>query len=294
MEEIIVLDKSANNGIKNKIYTIREVQVMLDRDLAELYGVSTKRLNEQVRRNIERFPNDFMFTLTEKEFKNWRSQFATSKGDKMGLRRPPYAFTEQGVAALSGVLRSKKAIEVNIQIMRAFIAMRKILIENAHLFQQINLVKQKLLEHDSKFEQVFKAIEDKSIKPSKGIFFDGQIFKAYKFISDLVRNTKKSIILIDNYIDDSVLTLFSKKKEEVRITIYTKNISKQLRLDVEKFNAEYGNLEIKKFTKSHDRFLILDDKDVYHIGASLKDLGKKWVAFSKFDKEALNLSDKLR
>ncbi|MBT6774899.1 ORF6N domain-containing protein [Candidatus Woesearchaeota archaeon] len=282
-----------NDLIKNKIYTIRGLQVMLDFDLAELYNVEIKRLNEQVKRNIGRFPDNFMFQLTFSEYNSLRSQFATLESRRGEHRKYlPFAFTEQGVAMLSGVLRSSTAVNVSIQIMNTFVAMRKFLLTNAQLFQRIDQTEQKLLEHDHKFEQVFSLIEDKSIKPEKGIFFDGQIFDAYKFVSDLIRSAKKSIVLVDNYVDDSVLTLFSKRDKDVEVNIYTKEISKQLKLDLTKYNSQYPLITIKEFKNSHDRFLIIDD-NVYHFGASLKDLGKKWFAFSKFDKEAFGLLERL-
>lgn len=283
----------STDNIKNRIYTIRNMQVMLDRDLAYLYGVETRLLNQAVKRNIERFPEDFMFQLTDEDMLNWRSQIVMSIKDKMGLRRNPYAFTEQGVAALSGILKSPKAVEINIQVVRAFVAMKRFINSNALVFQRLDKVEIKQLEHDKKFDEVFDAIQSKGIKPEKGIFFDGQVFDAYKFVSDLIKSANKSIILIDNYIDDSVLTLFSKKNKNVHVTIFTKDISKQLLLDLDKYNSQYPLIEIKEFEKSHDRFLIIDNKEVYHFGASLKDLGKKWFAFSKFDKEAFTLLDRL-
>ncbi len=279
--------------IKSKIYTIRDLQVMLDTDLAELYKVETRVLNQAVRRNIDRFPKDFMFQLNNEEFENWKSQIVTSHSIKMGLRKKPLAFTEQGVAALSGVLRSSKAVEINIQIVRAFVAMRRFISSNAQIFHRLDSVEQKQIEHDKKFNKIFDAIQSKEITPKKGIFFDGQIFDAYKLISDIIRSANKSIVLIDNYIDDSVLILFSKRKKDVKVTIFTKNISKQLLLDLDKYNVQYPTIEIKEFKKAHDRFIIIDNKEVYHLGASLKDLGKKWFAFSKFNKDALKLLNKL-
>ncbi len=280
------------NSIQNKIYLIRGVQVMLDKDLAELYEVKAIRLREQVKRNSERFPQDFMFQLTDSEVELMVSQNAIASKKHLGGYLP-YAFTEQGVANLSSVLTNEKAIEVNIHIMRTFVAMRKFLASNAQIFQRLDSVEIKQLEHDQKFKEVFDAIQSKDIKPDKGIFFDGQIFDAYKFVSDLIRTANHSIILIDNYIDDSVLTLFSKRNKDVQVTIFTKEITKQLSLDLIKYNSQYHPIEVKEFTPSHDRFLIIDNKEVYHFGASLKDLGKKWFAFSKFDKEAFKLRDKL-
>lgn len=329
MDENNSLALSTNN-IKSRIYTIRGVQVMLDADLAELYDVKTQNLNKAVKRNIERFPREFMFQLTEQEYNSLRSQFATSSGEPLrcqigtlekigtenlmrqfttanrqnlkfqigtsrwgGKRKRSYAFTEQGVAMLSGVLKSKTAVKISIQIMSAFVAMRKFIASNAQIFQRLDNVERKHIEYDQKFEQVFDAIQSKDIKPEKGIFFDGQIFDSYKFVSDIIRTANKSIILVDNYIDDSVLTLFSKRNKNVTVTIFTKKIPKQLSLDLTKYNSQYPAIEIKMFQKSHDRFLIIDNKEVYHLGASLKDLGKKWFAFSKFYKEAFNLLNKL-
>ena len=296
----------SSNSIKDKIHTIRGLQVMLDRDLAELYGVLTGNLNKAVKRNIERFPKDFMFQLTEDESKNLKFQFGISSDDSLrfqngilkkerGKHRKylPYAFTEQGVATLSGVLKSPKAVEINIQIVRAFVSMRKFIASNAQIFQRLDTVEKKQLEHDGKFNKIFDAIESKDIKAEKGIFFDGQIFDAYTFISDIVRSARKSIILIDNYIDDSVLILFNKRNECVEVKIFTKEISKQLRLDLKKHNSQYPPIGIQEFNRSHDRFIIIDNKEVYHFGASLKDLGKKWFAFSKFDKEAFKLLERL-
>ena len=281
------------NQIKNKIYTIRGLQVMLDRDLAELYNVKTKRLNEQVKRNLERFPQGFMFQLTNSEFELLRSQIATSSSDWGGIRKLPYVFTEQGVAMLSGVLKSETAVRISIQIMNAFVSMRKFIASNAQIFQRLGNVEKKQIEYDKKFNQIFDAIESKDIKPEKGIFFNGQIFDSYQFVSDIVRSAKKSIVLIDNFVDDTVLTLFSKRNKDVNATIFTKGISKQLVLDLKKYNSQYSQIAIKEFKNSHDRFLIIDNKEVYHFGASLKDLGKKWFAFSKFDKESFKILKRL-
>ena len=284
----------STESIKNKIHTIRGIQVMLDEDLAELYNVETKQINRAVKRNKERFPQNFLFQLTTSEYDSLRFQNGTlNKGRGMHRKYLPYAFTEQGVAMLSGVLKSDTAIKVSIQIMNAFVSMRKFLLNNAQIFQRLDKTELKLLVHDNKFEKVFNLIQSKDIKPEKGIFFDGQIFDAYKFFSDIIRTANDSIILIDNYIDDSVLTLFAKRNKNVEVTIFTKEISKQLSLDLKKYNSQYPHIEIKEFKDSHDRFMIIDHKEVYHFGASLKDLGRKWFAFSKFDKDALALIDKL-
>lgn len=273
--------------IENRIYTIRGVQVMVDRDLAELYGVETKRLNEAVKRNIERFPEKFRFQLTEDE-----KLKLVANCDRFRLLKHsssnPFVFTEQGIAMISAILRSETAIEVSIRIMEAFVAMRKYLVANAQLFQRIDRLEMSQLETNHKLDVIFKQLEDKTIKDNQGVFFDGQIFDAYVFISRLIKQARREIILIDNYVDETVLTILDKRAECVRATIYTHTVTKQLQLDVDKHNSQYQSIAIKSFRESHDRFICIDEK-VYHIGASLKDLGKKWFAFSLM--EDLNPSD---
>ncbi len=276
-------------NIESLIIMLRGQQTLLDRDLAMLYGVETRRLNEQVQRNIERFPEDFMFQLTKEEFENWKSQFATSNSIKMGARKRPYAFTRNGIAMLSSVLRSQTAVDVNISIMRAFTATQQFFAANAQMFQRIEVIEHNQLalaarqqDTDKKVEQIFNRLDDRSKTPTQGIFYDGQIFDAYTFVSDLIRSAKKSIVLFDNYVDDTVLTMLDKRKNKVTATIYTKSIPKQLSLDLAKHNAQYQPIEVKVFGKVHDRFLCIDNT-VYHIGASLKDLGKKWFAFTKME-----------
>lgn len=269
--------------IQPMIKVIRGQQVMLDSDLSALYGVETRRLNEQVKRNIERFPDDFMFQLRKEELDNLMSQNATSSWG--GTRKLPYAFTEQGIAMLSSVLKSQTAVEVNIRIMRAFITMRRFIATNAQLFQRLETIEYHQLEMkqhqevtDRRIDEVFKHL-DADIPPMQGIFYDGQVFDAYRFVSDLIRKAKQSIVLIDNYVDDTVLTLLDKRSEGVSATIYTQRISSRFQLDVDRHNSQYPLIEIKRFNKAHDRFLLIDN-EVYHIGASIKDLGKKWFGFT--------------
>ena len=292
--QLSILEKE---NIANKIYTIRGCQVMLDKDLALLYGTKPIRLREQVKRNIKRFPKDFMFQLTREEVKILLSQNAIASLKTLGGSMP-YVFTEQGVASLSGVLTSDKATEVHVQIMRAFVKMRQFIQNNAVLLQKINSVENAQLifqlETDQKFKQVFNALEKRTDIPTQGIFFNGQVFDAYVFVTKLIKQAKKSIILIDNFIDESVLTLLSKKAKNCTAVIYTKSVSKKLQLDLEKHNEQYPPIEIKLFPHAHDRFLILDDVEFYHIGASLKDLGKKWFAFSKFDKDTFEILKRLK
>jgi phage regulator Rha-like protein len=281
-------------SIREKIYSIRGFQVMLDRDLAELYGVETKQLKRSVNRNVSRFPEEFMFVLTEAEFisiYNLRCQNGTSSWG--GTRYSPYAFTEQGVAMLSAVLKSDSAIQMSIKIIKAFVSMRKFIQTNAHFFSRIVNIENRLLNHDHKFDKLFSALESQELRPKQGIFFDGQIFDAYKFVSDLFRRAQKSILIIDNYVDDSVLTILSKRKSGVKASIFTKNISAQLKLDVKKFNEQYEAVEVLEFDNSHDRFIVIDEKIIYHFGASLKDLGKKWFGFSKMEIEAVGMLSRL-
>ena len=263
-------------GIEHLIYVFRGKQVMLDRDLAMLYRVETGQLNRQVKRNIERFPGDFMFRLSKEEMETLKCHFGISSWG--GSRYLPYAFTENGIAMLSSVLRSPTAIEANIRIMRAFTSMRHFLANNAQIFQRLSTIEYHQIETDKRIDEVFKRI-DAQTPPQQGIFFDGQVFDAYRFVSDLIKRAKQSIVLIDNYVDDSVLSLLDKRENNVTAKIYTHSISPQLQLDLNKHNSQYPIIEVNQFNKAHDRFLFIDD-EVYHIGASLKDLGKKWFAFT--------------
>ena len=273
-------------NIEPLIKVIRGQQVMLDKDLATLYGVETKVLNQTVKRNIERFPNDFRFELSREEC--LRSQIVTSNG-RGGNRYSTYAFTEQGVAMLSSVLRSQTAIEVNIQIMRAFVSMRHFIVNNASVFSRLETIEyhqlemqQHLQETDKRIDEVFRRLDEGNAKPKQGVFYNGQIYDAYTFVSDLIKSAKRRIILIDNYVDETVLTLLDKREEGVSAVIYTQQISRQFQLDIDRHNAQYTPINIETFRLSHDRFLCIDD-DVYHIGASIKDLGKKWFGFSKME-----------
>ena len=272
--------------LENKILVIRNCQVMIDRDLATLYGVETKRLNEQVKRNIERFPEDFCFQLNKEEFENWRSQFATSNVDKMGVRRAPYAYTEQGVAMLSAVLKSETAIQASIQIMKAFVAMRRFLQNNAQIFVELGSIKQHLIEsdlhhkeNDQKIERLFTLMDRYKIEDKQGIFFQGQIFDAYAKFESFIQQAKKEIILIDQYVDLTVLERLAKKQKGVAVTIYTSSKAPLTAQDVQQFNKQYPTLTTSHTSTMHDRFLIIDHSIIYHIGASLKDLGKKCFAF---------------
>lgn len=284
--------------IKPMIRVIRGQQVMIDRDLALLYGTETRVLNQAVKRNIERFPDDFMFQLSKEDVEILKSQNVTSSWG--GDRKLPYAFTEQGIAMLSSVLKSQTAVDVNIRIMRAFVSMRHFIATNAQLFQRLETIEYHQLEMkqhqevtDKRIDEVFKRL-DANIPPVQGIFYDGQVFDAYRFVSDLMRKAKRSIVLIDNYVDDIVLTLLDKRENGVTATIYTQRTSNQFQLDIDRHNTQYPPIEIKQFNKAHDRFLLVDD-EVYHIGASIKDLGKKWFGFTLMrDITATELINKIK
>ena len=279
---------AAVDNIEPLIKVIRGQQVMLDRDLATLYGVETKRLNEQVKRNMERFPERFRFQLTKEEMNELVTNCDRFNSLKHSTVRS-YAFTEQGVAMLSTVLRSETSIRVSIRIMDAFVAMRRFMVTNAEVFQRLSTMEyhqlemqQHMQESDKRIEEVFRRLDEGNAKPKQGVFYNGQIYDAYTFVSDLIKSAKRRIILIDNYVDETVLTLLDKREEGVSAVIYTQQISRQFQLDIDRHNAQYAPVDVETFRLSHDRFLCIDD-DVYHIGASIKDLGKKWFGFSKME-----------
>ena len=288
-ELVAICDRlAAVDNIEPLIKVIRGQQVMLDRDLATLYGVETKRLNEQVKRNMERFPERFRFQLTKEEMNELVTNCDRFNSLKHSTVRS-YAFTEQGVAMLSTVLRSETSIRVSIRIMDAFVAMRRFMVTNAEVFQRLSTMEyhqlemqQHMQESDKRIEEVFRRLDEGNAKPKQGVFYNGQIYDAYTFVSDLIKSAKRRIILIDNYVDETVLTLLDKRGEGVSAVIYTQQISRQFQLDIDRHNAQYAPVDVETFRLSHDRFLCIDD-DVYHIGASIKDLGKKWFGFSKME-----------
>ena len=292
MNDINNLINIDDNLIRGSIITVRNMQIMIDRDLSKLYGVTNKRLNEQVKRNIDRFPDKFRFQLTQPE----KNELVANCDRLQSLKHSttlPYAFTEQGVSMLSAVLRSPTAIKVSIQIIEAFVSMRQFMAYNAALFQRLDNIEHKQLITETKLDKVFTALEANEITPQQGIFYDGQIFDAYLFASKLIKSAKKSIILVDNYVDESVLELLIKRNKKVLTTIYTKSLSKTFKQDVIKHNSQYEQIIIKTFAKAHDRFLVIDNKIVYHFRASIKDLGKKWFAFSKMTLDAKDILNKL-
>ena len=271
-------NEEGKKQIEERIFNIRGKQVMIDKDLALLYGVETKALNQAVKRNIERFPASFMFQLKHEEFMELVTICDRFKKLKHSSRMP-HAFTEQGIAMLSSVLRSPTAISVSIRIMESFVKLRQFLMKNSYMFQRMNILEMRLAETESKVGNIMKMIDNNQHIPQQGIFFDGQIYDAYTFVADLVRKAARRIVLIDNYIDDTVLTMLSKRADGVEAIIYTEKISKQLQLDIDKHIAQYPPITIRTFSKAHDRFLIIDDA-VYLVGASIKDLGKKWFGFT--------------
>lgn len=293
-KNLVIVD---NREIQNMIYTIRGKQVMVDSDLATLYQVTTKRLNEQVRRNKNRFPSEFMFRLTAEEYEYLRSQNATSSEENAhgGRRYMPYVFTEQGIAMLSAVLKSDVAVEVSIKIMNSFVEVRRFLLSNKEMFARLDRVELKQLETDKKLEEVFNYIATNT-EVKQNVFFDGQIYDAFSFIVELIKKAKKEIILIDNYVDVNTLNILCKKNQGVDAVIATAGKGNLSTKDITKFNAQYPELSVKTTTDFHDRFLIIDKIEVYHIGASIKDAGKKSFGITKIEDEDLvnSLVNKVR
>ena len=273
-----------NRDIQHMIYNIRDKQVMIDSDLAMLYQVETKYLNRQKSRNEDRFPEDFCFQLTKEEYDILRCQNVTSKKESGsgGRRYLPYVFTEQGIAMLSTVLKSKVATDVSINIMRTFVEMRKIFLSNQEIFKRLDRVELKQLEADRKLEEVFNYI-GANTEVKQNIFFNGQIYDAFSFIIGLIIKAKKEIILIDNYVDINTLNILYKKNKGVGIVILTGSKGTLSTKDIKIFNAQYPKLSLKFTTDFHDRFLIIDKTEVYHIGASIKDAGKKSFGITKIE-----------
>ena len=297
MEALTVPNTGVADSIRSRILTIRGVQVMLDRDLAELYGVPTKALNQAVKRNSERFPEQFMFQLNKGELENWKSQIVTSNIEleqyvKMGVRRAPFAFTEQGIAMLSAVLKSNTAITVSIRIMDAFVAMRRALATIAPLLSRLEATERRQLKledsqarNEERFKMILDAMQDKEFPPQK-IFFDGQIYDAFDQMKKFVRMAKKELIIIDPYFADCVLPLVAQKRKGVSVLVVKNSRNRLLHdVDVAQFNAQYaGSLSVKVSDRFHDRFLVIDRTALIHVGASLNHLGEKCFAFSSLDK----------
>ena len=292
MEEnkILIKNEISNEEIKYLIYTIRGKQVMLDSDVAMLYHYETKKINQAVKRNIERFPERFCFQLTEEELEiMWSQIVTTSKLEDNKYRSKkylPYVFTEQGIAMLSGILKSEVAVQVSIKIMDAFVEMRKFMNINKSLFEKVvsieNKMDKKFIEQDKKFDIIFDQLQlEENIK--QRIFFQGQIYDAYSLIVDIIKKASKKILIIDNYVDDSILKMLTKKKNDVEVVILTSNKSNIQNIDIQKFNKEYPLLKVAKTNKFHDRFIVIDNKEMYHLGASIKDLGKKCFGINKIE-----------
>ena len=257
---------------------------MLDSDVAFLYGYTTKRLNEVVKRNQMRFPENFCFRLTEEEFESLRSHFATSKNSRGGRTNLPYVFTEHGVSMLAGLLKSDVAVKASINIINAFVEMRKFIQNNADVFNRLTKLEYNYLEHDNKINYILDEMNPKEIKEK--IFYNGEIYDAYSLLINIIREAKNKIIIIDNYIDKTIFDILSYKDENIKVEIWTNTLKSKL--DYDKFNLQYENVEIKKVNNIHDRFIIIDDNKLYHVGASLKDLGKKCFAITKMNKENIN------
>ena len=272
--------------IEKLIYTIRGKQVMLDSDVAMLYHYTTKNINKAVKRNIDRFPEDFCFQLTETEFQNLRFQFGTLNkkvnNGEVTRKYLPYVFTEQGISMLSGVLKNEIAVRVSVNIMRAFVEIRKFLMINGQVFERLTNVEYRLQEHDKKFDEVFNQFQLKE-NVRQRIFFDGQIWDSYSVIVDIIKRANSKILIIDNYIDDSILKMLAKKKSNTEVVILTSDKSNIDAIDIKKFNMEYPILKVAKTNRFHDRFIVIDNKEMYHLGASVKDLGKKCFAINKIE-----------
>lgn len=290
INNLVVQDNISNEEIKNLIYTIRGKQVMLDSDVAMLYHYETKKINQAVKRNIDRFPERFCFKLTEEELETmWSQIVTTSKLEDNKYRSKkylPYVFTEQGIAMLSGLLKNEIAVQVSIKIMDAFVEMRKYINLNKHLFEKVVTIESKMdkkfIEYDRKFDTVFNQLQqEENIK--QRIFFEGQIYDAYSLIIDIIKKANKKILIIDNYIDDSVLKMLTKKNKNVEVVLLTSDKSNIQKIDIQKFNKEYPILKVAKTNKFHDRFIVIDNKEMYHLGASIKDLGRKCFGINKIE-----------
>ena len=288
-EELNVV-KYEEDNIKNLIYTIREKQVMLDSDVAMLFEYETKDLNRNVRNNIERFPEYYCFRLTEEEYKSLRCKNFTLNKNGRGQHRKylPYVFTEHGITMLAGLLKSDIAVNISIKIVDAFIQMRKLIIANGTMFERLTSLEYKQLENERNFNKIFSMLEKEETIKQK-IFFEGQIWDSYTLIVDIIKKANHKILIIDNYVDDSILKMLTKKKNNVEVVILTSDKSNILKLDIQKFNKEYPSLKLAKTNKFHDRFIVIDNKELYHLGASIKDLGKKCFGINKIeDKEIIN------
>ena len=275
--------------IKSLIYTIRGKQVMLDSDVARLYKYETKNVNKAMKRNIDRFPEDFCFQINDEGMNSLRFQNGTLKnqnGRGQHVKYLPYVYTEQGVAMLSGLLKNEIAIQVSIKIIRAFIEMRKFLSSNGQVFERLTNIESKLLEQDKNINELFAKF-DKKEQINQRIFFKGQIWDSYELIIDIIKTAQNKILIIDNYIDDTILKMLQKKNKNVEVVILTLQNCTITKLDIKKFNEQYPTLKIATTNKFHDRFIIIDNKDLYHCGASLKDLGKKCFAISKIDDDGI-------
>ena len=295
MNDLAIQELSNSEVIRSRIFTIRGVQVMLDRDLAELYGVATKRLNEQVKRNVERFPSTFMFQLSLSEMRELVANCDRFKSMKHSSV-PMTAFTEHGIIMLASVLKSAVAIEASIRITETFVAMRKALASIAPLLARIEATDRRQIadqakndanqeRNEERFKLILDAMQDKKFPPQK-VFFDGQVYDAFEQMKKFVRMAKKELIIIDPYFADSVLSLIAQKRKDVEVVVIKNSRNKLLHdVDVAQFNAQYANsLTVKVSDKFHDRFLIIDKTVLIHVGASLNHLGKKCFAFSSLDK----------
>ncbi|MEF2641802.1 MAG: ORF6N domain-containing protein [Clostridia bacterium] len=283
-KQLICQEKFLNKDIKDLIYTIRGMQVMLDSDVANLFKYTTKNINKSVKNNAERFPEYYCFQLTTKEYNSLmtRRYNIIKIGRSNNRKYLPYVFTEYGITMLAALLKSEVAVNISIKIVNTFMQMRKNFSENNQVFERLTSLEYKLLEQEKKINNILGELKfEENIKQK--IFFKGQIYDAYSIIIDIIKSANKKILIIDNYIDDNVLKMLSKKKKDVEVTILTSIKSNIEKLDIKKFNKEYPILKLEKTNKFHDRFIIVDNKEMYHLGASIKDLGKKCFGINKIE-----------
>lgn len=282
MNEIINI-----NDIQTRILAIRGQQVMLDRDLAELYGVSTAALNQAVKRNRERFPETFVFQMDEDEFMNWKSQIVISNSERMGLRKRPFVFTEHGLTMMAALLRSSVAIKASVEIVNAFVAMRHFLVDTAGILQRIGAIEIKQLKTDERVATVFDALARGNLLPS-GILPPNSEYDAMRFVTRIVESAKKEIVLIDPYSDAQTLDVLAKKRADVSVRLLCKNRGQPTANEIAKFNRQYGGLSVEYSDAFHDRFLIVDGIEMHNLGSSVNSLGRRVTSYTTRDSKEIS------
>lgn len=289
-KEKLSLNVMKNIKIEDCIFTIRGVQVMLDSDVAYYFGIDVKRLNQQMKRNKERFPEDFCFQLNSTEFKNIRLQNVTFNSPIKSRKYLPYVYTEQGIMALSGVIKNDTAVEMSIKIVRAFVSMRKFILENSDTLLELAKLQNRQInfeiETNNKFDEILNLIEKKDL-PKRALFYDGKFYDAYEFICEIIRKAKSSIVLIDPYCDNHTFTFLKNRNDGVSIYIFLSSKSKLSQNEISIFESEYGAIAIGKLDTMHDRFLIIDRNECYSLGTSLNYMGQKTFCINKIEKQEI-------